>query len=266
MTNAPEGERTTGCTESGLTSVMGHGFAAGLEPDTRENCGKTKWTSRNVLPREQSEPCLFSSGYGKASEHAAISSFPVPAVGGKSESALISCGPLRNTSNTPDSSGESHGTETREPVISSFSAEVAVPLTCLLKNATNTHRSSGELHGTITATHTAQRMFSALPVPFVPSGFDLVSRNTYINRKKRNRETCWRQSKALKRVLREAKRKLVAQPEISHEAAEAILRSQAPRTDEKFPGIIHVSHWLAYTATRTCFSEHNAVLSTLVDH
>ena len=47
-----------------------------------------------------------------------------------------------------------------------------------------------------------------------------------------------RQSKALKRVQREAKRKLVAQPEISHEAAEATLRSQAPRTDENFPGII----------------------------
>ena len=33
--------------------------------------------------------------------------------------------------------------------------------------------------------------------------------------------------------------------EISHEAAEAILRGQAPRTDEKFPGIIRVSHRLA---------------------
>ena len=64
-------------------------------------------------------------------------------------------------------------------------------------------------------------------------------------RKKRNSETCWLQTKALKRVLREAKRELVAQPEISHEAAEAKLRSQAPRTDEKFPGIIHVSHRLA---------------------
>ena len=38
---------------------------------------------------------------------------------------------------------------------------------------------------------------------------------------------------------------LWAQPEISHEVAEAILRSQAARTDEKFPGIIHVSHQLA---------------------
>ena len=74
------------------------------------------------------------------------------------------------------------------------------------------------------------RMFSALLVSFVPSEVELVSRNTYINRKKRNRETCWRQSKALKRVQREAKRKLVA---------------QAPRTDEKFPGIVHVSHRLA---------------------
>ena len=37
----------------------------------------------------------------------------------------------------------------------------------------------------------------------------------------------------------------MAQPEISHEAAEAVLRSQAPRTDEKFPGIIHVSHQFA---------------------
>ena len=48
-----------------------------------------------------------------------------------------------------------------------------------------------------------------------------------------------------KRVQREARRKFVAQLEISHEAAEAILRSQARRTDEKFPGIMHVSHQLA---------------------
>ena len=216
VTNAPEGESvccgTTGCTESGLTSVVGHGFAAGLEPAA---CG----TSRNVLPRERSEACL-------------------PAVGGTSESALMSSGPLRNASNTPESSGKSHGTDTREPVVSSFPAGVTVPSTCPLKNTTDTHGSSGELHGTLAATHTAQRMSSALHASFVP-------RATYINRKKRNRETCWRQSKALKRVLREATRKLVAQPEIGHEAAEAILRSQASRTGEKFPGIIHVSHRLA---------------------
>ena len=138
--------------------------------------------------------------------------------------------------------------EPGEPaVISSFPTPVVggtAPSTCPLKNVTNTLESPGELHGTITVTRTAQRM-SSHPVPFVPSGVELVSRATYISRKKRNRETCWRQSKALKRVQREVKRKLVAQPEISHEAAEAIPRSQAARTDEKFPGIIHVSHQLS---------------------
>ena len=109
-TNTSVGESvccgSTGCTGSCLTSVVGRGFAARLEPDTCEICGKTKWISRNVLPREQSEPCLFSSGYGE--------------------------GPLRNV--------------------------------------TNTHESSGELRGTITVTRTAQRMSSAHPVPIVPSG------------------------------------------------------------------------------------------------
>ena len=74
---------------------------------------------------------------------------------------------------------------------------------------------------------------------------ELVSRATYISRKKRNLETVQRQSKALKRAQRDAKRKFVAQPEISHEAAELILRNQAARTDEKFPGTIHGSHHLA---------------------
>ena len=48
-----------------------------------------------------------------------------------------------------------------------------------------------------------------------------------------------------KKIQRDAKRKFVAQPEISHEAAELILRNQVIRTDEKFPGTIHVSHHLA---------------------
>ena len=47
-----------------------------------------------------------------------------------------------------------------------------------------------------------------------------------------------------KKAQRDAKRKFVA-PEISHEAAELTLRNQAARTDEKFPGTIHVSHHLA---------------------
>ena len=51
--------------------------------------------------------------------------------------------------------------------------------------------------------------------------------------------------KRLKKAQRDAKRKFIAQPEISHEAAELISRNQAARTDEKFPGTIHVSHHLA---------------------
>ena len=76
-------------------------------------------------------------------------------------------------------------------------------------------------------------------------GVELVSRATYISRKKRNLETVQRQSKALKKGQRDARRKFVARPEISHEATELILRNQAARTDEKFPGTIHVSHHLA---------------------
>ena len=94
--------------------------------------------------------------------------------------------------------------EPGEPaVISSFPTPIVggtAPSACPLKNVINTPDSSGELHGTITVTRTAQRMSSAHPVPFVPSGVELVSRATYISRKKRHRETCWRQSKALKRV------------------------------------------------------------------
>ena len=64
-----------------------------------------------------------------------------------------------------------------------------------------------------------------------------MSRATYI--------TVQRQSKALKKAQRDVICKFVAQPDISHEAAELILRNQAARTDEKFPGTIHVSHHLA---------------------
>ena len=73
-------------------------------------------------------------------------------------------------------------------------------------------------------------------------GVELMSRATYISRKKRNLETVQRHSKALKKAQRDAKRKFIAQLEISHEAAELILRNQAARTDEKIPGTIHVSH------------------------
>ena len=76
-------------------------------------------------------------------------------------------------------------------------------------------------------------------------GVDLVSWATYISRKKRKLETVQRHSKALKKAQRDARRKFIAQLEISHEAAALILRNQAARTDGKFPGTIHVSHRLA---------------------
>ena len=44
-------------------------------------------------------------------------------------------------------------------------------------------------------------------------GVELVSRATYISRKKRNLETVQRHSKALKKNQRDAKRKFVARPE-----------------------------------------------------
>ena len=96
-------------------------------------------------------------------------------------------------------------------------------------------------------------------VTFLPDGFagvDLASLATNISRKRRNWETRRRQSKACKRAEREAKRKLVAQPEISHEAAELMLRSQATRTDENFPGFVHVSHQRSLAWSRQCVFLH----------
>ena len=66
-----------------------------------------------------------------------------------------------------------------------------------------------------------------------------------VHQQKRNLEAVQRHSKALKKAQRDAKRKFVAQPEISHEAAELISTNHAARIDEKFPGTIHVSHQLA---------------------
>ena len=68
------------------------------------------------------------------------------------------------------------------------------------------------------------------------AGAALVSHDTYSSRKRRNTETQKRQAKSLKYANRVAKRKLMAQPEISHALAEQLLRSMEPRTDEHFAG------------------------------
>ena len=82
------------------------------------------------------------------------------------------------------------------------------------------------------------------------------------SRKKRNRETVQSHSKCSRKVNGMRNAKFVAQPEISHEAADLILRNQAIRTDEKFPGIIHVQppNSPCCMGTRTCFSAHSVVV------
>ena len=73
-------------------------------------------------------------------------------------------------------------------------------------------------------------------------------------RKRRNLETRQRQSKAYKRAEREANCKLLALPEISHEAAEQVLRSQATLSDEKFSWYqTRQSPALPLTWPRQCF-------------
>ena len=225
------GNGTTGCTESVLKSVVGHGFAAGLEPDA---CG----SSRNGLPRERSEPRF-------------------PAVGGTSESALMSSGSLRNTSNTPKSSGVSHGTVTRESVTSSFSAEVTVPSTCLVScmEQLQIHR----LRNASPLLHSLY-LLSPLESSWCQEIRTATERNGTVRRAganpRRSREfnvkryvNLWHNLKSVMKLQRQK------------------LRSQAPRTDEKFlVSYTSAIGLLCYTATRTCFSVHNAVLSTLVDH
>ena len=184
---------------------------------------RKKSYSRPHRAKEPSEPGLFSSGYGKANEHAIISSFLVSAVKRASRHFQFFCSghsaspsPLRNVTSTPESSGESYGTVTR----------------------------------------TTKRMSSTHLVLVVP-------RATYISRKKRNRETCWRQSKF--NVKRNANLwrnlKSVTKPQRLFQGA----RQLAPTRNFLAPYTSAIG-LLCYMATRTCFSVHNAVLSTLLDH
>ena len=120
--------------------------------------------------------------------------------------------------------------------ISAFSAESSAPLqgTSCVDRAVS-HGFDGAMSGGVGT------QYAHVGYP----GVELVSLATYISRKKRNLESVQRHSKALKKVQRDAKLKFIAQPEMSHEAAELILKKQAARTDEKFPGTLHVSHHLA---------------------
>ena len=168
-----------------------------------------------------------------------------------------------------ESPGESRGTvtvtRTAQPTTSTlftgFSAESSTsvqdtacvdrPSASLVVNEGHGAMSLGEFGGKDTLQRLPAHRAKSQPdvgtqcAPVGYLGVELMRRDTCISRKKHNRETRRRQSKALKSAQREAKRKLVAQPGISHEAAEAFLSNLAARTYEKFPGIIHVSHQLA---------------------
>ena len=93
-----------------------------------------------------------------------------------------------------------------------------------------------------------------------------MSRAMYISRKKRNQETVQRHSKALKKAQRDAKRTFVAQPEISHEAAELICKEPGNPHRRDIFLVSYTSATISpcCMGTRTCFSAHSVVPSTLV--
>ena len=128
-------------------------------------------------------------------------------------------------------------------------------------------RSCGK--GTLQTPHahlaTSQPDVGTQSAPVGYLGVKLVSRATYISRKKRNRETIWRQSKAFKRVQREAKRKLVAQLEISHEAVETFFFKEPGSSygrENYLVSYTSTTSLLCYMATRTCFSVHRYLAQT----
>ena len=193
---------------------MSHHFRSPMQSISRVDCvethgfGGVESVPRAMYISTPSKPAFFSSGLAVTSEHAVISGF------------------------SAESSAPVHGTSCVDRAVShGFDGTV-----------------SGGSCGKDTSPAHLARSQPGVGTQCAHFGYplvQLVSRATYISRKKRNVETVQRQSKALKKAQRDAKLKFVAQPEISHEAAELILRNQAARIDEKFPGTIHVSHHLA---------------------
>ena len=97
-------------------------------------------------------------------------------------------------------------------------------------------------------------------------GVELVSQATYISREKRNLEAVQRHSKALKKAQRDAKREFIAQPEISLEAAELIQGTrQLAQTKKILVPYTSATISPCCMGSRTCFSAHSLVPSTLVE-
>ena len=144
--------------------------------------------------------------------------------------------------------------EPGEPaVIPSFPTPVVVgtaPSTCPLKNVTNTPESSGELHGTITATRTAC-------AAHVPAGRNGTVRRAGAN-PRRSREFNVKRNVNLCHNLRSAMKPLSLLKKKKNR--------QPAQTRNFLVSYTSATSSLCYTVTRTCFSAHTAVLSTLVDH
>ena len=206
-------------------------------------------------PCAPSEPVLHSSGFADASEHVAISGCVETHI-----ECTVSHGFGISGGNGTIRTFPVHlGTQFTQvghlgvesvPVISGFYAEssaVVQSKSCVdraVSHGFDVAMPGGSCGKGTSPAHLARSQPGHAHVGY--PRVELVSRATYISRKKRNLETVQRHSNALKKAQRDAKRKSIAQPEISHEAAEPILRNQAARTDEKNPGTIHVSHHLAF--------------------
>ena len=236
------------CTESHQTCQVGTALPAAMGP---------------CAPRE---PASHSSGFVATSEHSVISDLSAGSCAPVQSISRVDCAvnhgfggvesvpraTFISTPSRPVFSSSGVEVTSEHAVISGFSAESSVPVqgTSCVDRAVS-HGFDGTVSGGSCGKDTSLAHI-ARSQPYVGTqyahvgypGVELVSRAMHISRKKRF-ETVQRHSKALKKAQRDAKRKLVAQPEISHEAAELILRIQAARTDEKFPGTIHVSHHLA---------------------
>ena len=237
-----------GCDGFSTLSEVECGCTAGKKPATCRTCGKISpspdifgMCSRNATPAMSqavvgpcapSEPVSFSSGLDVTSLHAVTSGL-----------SADSLDPVQDTSCVDRA--VSHG------FVGVMSVGKSGGKGTLQTSYAHLERSQPDV-GT---------QFAHVGHP----GVELVSRATYISRKKRNRETVWRQSKALKKAQREAKRKFVGQPEISHEAAEFILRNQSARTRNFLVSCTSATKSLCCMVTRTSFSAHSAVPSTLVD-
>ena len=207
---------TSGCSGSCLLSAVENGYEAEKKPATCQTCGRIfpRPNNRNVSPVTSRRSRNTSPVVSRRSMVVSWSDSPrdQAVLGEQSRSHVgtavpAAMGPCAPSEPVPHSSGF---VVTSEHAVTSG---VETRVDCAVS------------HGFCTSpAHLARSQpgVSTQCAHVSYPGVELVSRATYTSRKKRNLETVQRQSKALKKVQRDAKRKFVAQPEISHEAAELI--------------------------------------------